>query len=128
MVLRRHRRCRLRARHARPSVIPARGSAHCPHLAAAAADGDVAARARRAALAWWALAVVVRTGYVPLAFGGQRHLWAATGDSGLLCAIMVRYAVVARRADRGAAALAVPEIAWTAFATVLSTAVARKNT
>jgi benzodiazapine receptor len=95
---------------------------------AARSDGDAAARARRAALAWWALAVVVRTGYVPLAFGGRRHLWAATGDSGLLCAIMVRYAIVARRADRGAAALAVPEIAWTAFATVLSTAVARKNT
>jgi|SRR5450755_1393841 benzodiazapine receptor len=91
------------------------------------AASDRAASARRAALAWWALAVVARTGYVPLAFGGRRHLWAATGDAGMLCAIMIRYAVVARRADKTAAALAVPEIAWTAFATVLSTAVAKKN-
>jgi benzodiazapine receptor len=96
-------------------------------LLRAAPASDQAASARRAALAWWALAVVVRTGYVPLAFGGRRHLWVATGDAGLLCAIMIRYAVVARRADQTAAALAVPEIAWTAFATVLSTAVASKN-
>jgi tryptophan-rich sensory protein len=72
------------------------------------------------------VAVVVRTGYVPLAFG-QRRLWAATADSALLCAVMARYGVLARRVDGPAAALALPEIAWTAFATVLSTAVARKN-
>jgi benzodiazapine receptor len=81
---------------------------------------------RRAVLEWWSLAVIVRSGYVPLAFGGRR-LWAATVDSGLLCAVMVRYASQARRVDQTAAALAVPEIAWTAFATVLSAAVARKN-
>jgi tryptophan-rich sensory protein len=40
---------------------------------------------------------------------------------------MTHYAFLARRVDRAAAALAVPEIAWTAFATVLSAAVARKN-
>jgi len=86
-----------------------------------------AASARHAALAWWAVAVVIRTGYVPLAFG-QRRLWAATVDSALLCGIMTRYAVLARQVDEPAAALAVPEIAWTTFATVLSAAVARKNT
>jgi hypothetical protein len=32
-----------------------------------------------------------------------------------------------RRADQTAAVLAVPEVAWTAFATVLSTAVAAKK-
>jgi tryptophan-rich sensory protein len=48
-------------------------------------------------------------------------------DSALLCAVMVRYASQARRVDQTAAALAVPEIAWTAFATILSAAVARKN-
>ncbi len=80
----------------------------------------------RRALAWWAAAVVVRSGYVPLEFGARRF-WLATADSALLCAIMARYASLAREADPAAAALAVPEVAWTAFATVLSTAVARQN-
>jgi benzodiazapine receptor len=81
---------------------------------------------RRAVLAWRALAVIVRSGYVPLAFG-TRPLWAATADSALLCVVMARYASLSRRVDQTAAALAVPEIAWTAFATVLSAAVAGKN-
>jgi translocator protein len=80
----------------------------------------------RRALAWWAAAVVVRSGYVPLEFGARRF-WLATADSALLCAIMTRYAYLARQTDPAAAALAVPEVAWTAFATVLSTAVARQN-
>ncbi|MGD0705779.1 MAG: TspO/MBR family protein [Trebonia sp.] len=88
--------------------------------------GQAAPQPRRAALEWWVLSVLVRSGYVPLAFGGRR-LWAATADSALLCAVMVRYASLARRVDEPAAALAVPEIAWTAFATVLSAAVAGKN-
>jgi len=84
------------------------------------------APSRRAVLAWWAAAVIVRSGYVPLAFGSRR-LWAATADSALLCAVMARYVSLARRVDQTAAALAVPEVAWTAFATVLSMAVAGKN-
>jgi tryptophan-rich sensory protein len=92
----------------------------------AAEPGAGRAVRRRTVLQWWALAVVVRSGYVPLAFGSRR-LWAATADSALLCIVMARYASLARRVDQHAAALAVPEIAWTAFATVLSAAVARKN-
>jgi benzodiazapine receptor len=88
--------------------------------------GPGASARRREVLEWWALAVIVRSGYVPLAFGSRR-LWAATADSALLCVVMVRYASLARRVDQTAAALAVPEIAWAAFATVLSAAVARKN-
>ena len=80
----------------------------------------------RRALAWWAAAVVVRSGYVPLEFGARRF-WLATADSALLCAIMARYVSLARQADPAAAALAVPEVAWTVFATVLSAAVARQN-
>jgi translocator protein len=94
-----------------------------------ASQPDLAApatRAARAALAWWTGAVAVRSGYVPLEFGARRF-WLATADSALLCAVMARYAWLARRADPAAAALAVPEIAWTAFATVLSAAVARRN-
>ncbi len=71
--------------------------------------------------------MAVRSGYVPLEFGARRF-WLATADSALLCAVMARYAWLARRADAAAAALAVPEIAWTAFATILSAAVARRNT
>jgi tryptophan-rich sensory protein len=91
-----------------------------------AGEAGPGASPRRAVLAWWALAVIVRSGYVPLAFGSRR-LWAATADSALLCVVMARYASLARRVDQAAAALAVPEIAWTAFATVLSAAVAGKN-
>ena len=40
---------------------------------------------------------------------------------------MTRYAFVARRVDQTAAVLAVPEVAWTAFATALSAAIAAKN-
>ena len=65
------------------------------------------APSRREVLAWWVLAVIA--------------------DAALLFAVMVRYAFLARRVDQTAAVLAVPEVAWTAFATVLSTAVAAKN-
>jgi tryptophan-rich sensory protein len=91
-----------------------------------AGEAGPGAPSRRAALAWWAVAVIVRSGYVPLAFGRHR-LWAATADSALLCVVMAHYASLARRVDQTAAALAVPEIVWTAFATVLSAAVAGKN-
>lgn len=49
------------------------------------------APSRREVLAWWALAVIIRSGYTPLAFGGRR-LWAATADAALLFAVMARYA------------------------------------
>jgi translocator protein len=91
-----------------------------------AADPVTPRPSRGEVLAWWALAVVIRSGYVPLAFG-RRRLWAATADAALLCAAMARYALLARRIDHKAAALAAPEVAWAAFATVLSTAVARGN-
>lgn len=55
------------------------------------------------------------------------RLWAATADAALLSAVMARYAFLARRVDQTAAVLAIPEAAWIAFATVLSTAVAAKN-
>ena len=81
---------------------------------------------RREALTWWALALIIRSGYTPLAFGGRR-LWAATADSVLLFAVMTRYAFLARRIDRPAALFAAFEVAWTGFASVLSAAVAAKN-
>jgi tryptophan-rich sensory protein len=86
-----------------------------------------ASPSRTEALAWWGAAVLVRSGYVPLAFG-RRRLWAATADAVLLSAVMTRYAFLARRVDPAAALLATPEVAWTAFATALSAAIAAKNT
>lgn len=77
-------------------------------------------------LAWWAAAVVIRSGYVPLAFG-RRRLWAATADAALLSAVMARYALLACRIDQPGALLAVPEAAWTGFATVLSATIAAIN-
>ncbi len=77
-------------------------------------------------LTWWTAAVVVRSGYVPLAFG-RRRLWEATADAALLFAVMTRYALLARRIDQPAALLAVPEVAWTGFATVLSATIAAIN-
>lgn len=81
---------------------------------------------RQAGLAFWAAALLIRSGYVPLAFG-RRQLWLATADSGLLALTMTIYAARARRADAGAAALALPEVGWTMFATVLSAAIAHRN-
>jgi translocator protein len=91
------------------------------------APGSAARKPSRGeVLAWWAAAIVLRSGYVPLAFG-RRRLWAATADAALLFAVMARYALLARRIDQPAALLAVPEVAWTAFATVLSITVAAIN-
>jgi benzodiazapine receptor len=91
-----------------------------------APDPATPAASRAQALAWWGAAVVIRSGYVPLAFG-RRRLWAATADAALLSAVMTRYAFAARGVDQTAALLAVPEVAWGAFATALSAAVAAKN-
>jgi translocator protein len=91
-----------------------------------AQDPPATAASRAETLAWWGAAVAIRSGYVPLAFG-RRRLWAATADAALLSAVMTRYAFLARRTDQTAALLAVPEVAWTAFATALSAAIAAKN-
>ena len=78
------------------------------------------------ALLLWLAAVPLRSAYVPLAFG-RRWWWPATGSAALLSAALASYAAAARRTSRTAAVLALPEVGWTAFATVLSAAVARRN-
>jgi tryptophan-rich sensory protein len=78
------------------------------------------------AMAWWVAATLPRSAYTPLAFG-ERKLWAATADAGLLAATWAGFALAASRVDRKAAALALPELAWTSFATVLSAATARNE-
>jgi tryptophan-rich sensory protein len=88
--------------------------------------GDLGDPAVRRTLAIWGAAVVIRSGYTPLAFG-QRRLWWATADAALLAATMTAYTISASRVDPVAAILALPETAWTSFATVLSTELARRN-
>ena len=63
-----------------------------------AREAGVRIGSRREVLVWWALAVIIRSGYTPLAFGGRR-LRAATVDAALLSAVMVRYAFLARRVE-----------------------------
>ena len=92
----------------------------CPRARAAAPP-------RREVLAWWVLH------HYANAAATRRWPSVAVGCGGppptphFLFAVMVRYAFLARRVDQTAAVLAVPEVAWTAFATVLSTAVAAKK-
>ena len=109
---------------------PRHGHLRLAGLARGGRPGDGGSPEARAAggwaLAWWAAAIPVRSAYVPLEFG-RRRLWLATADSALLAAVMAGYTLRARRVDPAAAALAVPEVAWTMFATVLSAAVARRN-
>jgi tryptophan-rich sensory protein len=59
--------------------------------------------------------------------GSRRRLWAATADAALLSVVMAHYALLPRRIDKPGALLAVPEAAWTGFATVLSAAIAVTN-
>jgi tryptophan-rich sensory protein len=87
-------------------------------------DGELTPAAQRA-MAWWAVASLPRTAYTPLAFG-RRRLWAATADAALLAGAWGAFTLAAARVDRRAAALALPELAWTSFATVLSAATARR--
>jgi hypothetical protein len=56
-----------------------------------------------------------------------RRLREAGAWAGAVSAVMTRYAFLARRVDQTAALLALPEVAWTAFATALSAAIAAKN-
>jgi benzodiazapine receptor len=85
-----------------------------------------ASPARTQALGLWGVALGLRTAYTPLAFG-QRWRWLATADAAALALVMAAYTQRAARVDRAAAALAAPEVAWTTFATALSTDLARRN-
>lgn len=91
-----------------------------------ASGGAAAEGPARTALALWAAAIVPRSAYTPLAFRARRQ-WAATADSAALAATWAGFALAARRVDRTAFALALPELAWTSFATVLSAATARRS-
>jgi len=82
--------------------------------------------ARSASLALWALQQSLNAAWSPLFFARRRPR-AALADIGLLWTSIATYLAVARRADRPAAALVVPYLAWVSFAGFLNEEVVRKN-
>ncbi len=82
--------------------------------------------ARSTALAGWAGTLAGLAGY-PFLFFGQKRLAASTGASAAMLASAVTTAIAARAADRSAAAMTLPLLAWLSFATFLSEEVWRRN-
>ena len=74
----------------------------------------------------YAANLALNTAWTPLFFRAHRP-WLATAESALLTASSVDLVRRADRVSRPAAAALVPYAAWTAFATVLSGAIARRN-
>ena len=74
----------------------------------------------------YAANLVLNTAWTPIFFRAHRP-WLATLESAALTASTVDLVRRADRVSRPAAAALVPYAAWTAFATVLSGAIARRN-
>ncbi|MFT3915314.1 MAG: TspO/MBR family protein [Anaeromyxobacteraceae bacterium] len=81
---------------------------------------------RGAALALWGTQLALNASWSPLFFGARRPR-AALAVVGALVPAVGAYALAARRVDRGAAALVVPYLAWSAFAVYLGAGVVRAN-
>jgi tryptophan-rich sensory protein len=85
-------------------------------------DGD----ARRSFARAYAINLALNTGWTPLFFRAHRPGWAAV-ESAVLTGSTVDLVRRAARVSAPAAAVLAPYAAWTAFATVLSAAIARRN-
>jgi translocator protein len=70
--------------------------------------------------------LVLNTAWTPVFFRAHRP-WAAAVESAVLTASSVDLVRRAARVSRPAAAVLVPYAAWTAFATALTVAIARRN-
>jgi benzodiazapine receptor len=70
--------------------------------------------------------LLLNAAWTPLFFRAHR-LWAAAAECAVLTASTVDLARRAARVSRPAAAALAPYAAWTAFATALSAAIARRN-
>ena len=81
---------------------------------------------RRRALALWGTQLVVNGLWTRFFFGYRRPGLAAV-DAGALLTAVTAYAVVAGDVDRPAGMLVWPYVGWTAFATVLTSDIARLN-
>ena len=74
----------------------------------------------------YAANLVLNAAWTPLFFRAHRPWW-ATAESAALTASTVDLVRRAGRVSRPAAAVLAPYAAWTAFATLLSAAIARRN-
>ncbi len=83
-------------------------------------------RARNAAVGLWLANTAMVGGWTELFFR-QKRLGASTAASGAMVATSAAYVATAAQADRPAAALAVPFVAWLGFATLLADRIRRDN-
>jgi tryptophan-rich sensory protein len=91
------------------------------------ASGEVLARGGgRAFGRAYAVNLALNTVWTPVFFRAHRP-WAAAAESAALTASTVDLVRRARRVSPGAATVLVPYAAWTAFATALTVAIARRN-
>ena len=92
------------------------------------ASGEVLARGGGPAFARaYTANLALNTAWSPLFFRAHRP-WAAAAESAVLTASTVDLVRRAGRVSPGAAAVLLPYAAWTAFATALTVAIARRNT
>ncbi|MFN3434558.1 MAG: tryptophan-rich sensory protein [Sphingomonas sp.] len=82
--------------------------------------------ARNAAVGLWLVNTAMVGGWTELFFRKKR-LGASTAASGAMVATGAAYVATAAKADRPAAALAVPFVAWLGFATLLADRIRRDN-
>jgi tryptophan-rich sensory protein len=91
------------------------------------ASGEALARgAGRSFGRAYAINLALNTAWTPVFFRAHRP-WAAAAESAVLTASTVDLVRRAGRVSPGAAAVLVPYAAWTAFATALTVAIARRN-
>ena len=92
------------------------------------AAGEVLDRSpdRRPFARAYALNMVLNAGWTPMFFRAHRP-WAAAAEAAALTVSTADLVRRARRVSRPAAAVLAPYAAWAAFATALSTAIARRN-
>jgi translocator protein len=82
--------------------------------------------ARARALGLWGAQLALNAAWTPLFFGARRPR-AALLDAALLVPCVAAYAWTAARADRPAAWIVVPYLAWTGFALALNGELVRRN-
>lgn len=82
--------------------------------------------ARTGALGLWFAQLGLNAAWSPLFFGAHRPK-ASAAVVGALVPTIAAYGLTARKADRTAAALMLPYLGWSAFATYLNVQIVRKN-
>ena len=91
------------------------------------ASGEALARgAGRSFARAYAINLTLNAAWTPVFFRAHRP-WAAAAESAVLTASTLDLVRRAGRVSPGAAAVLVPYAAWTAFATALTVAIARRN-